>query len=76
MRAFSGTEESLVVSYIPGHTLFGDFVGYSVYYGAAISHPLPFTISPNIRMFDVVMLTDLVDAFTNKSAAVTSKALI
>jgi hypothetical protein len=76
MRAFSGTEESLVVSYVPGHEPFRETVGYSVYCGAAISHSLPSTMSPDMRMLDVVMLTDLVDAFTDKSAAVTSKALV
>ena len=76
MRAFAGTEESLVVSYVLGHELFRETVGYSVCYGATISHSLPSTMSPNICMLDVVILTDLVDAFTDKSAAVTSKALV
>ena len=76
MRAFSSTKESLVVSYVLGHKLFREFVSYSVYYGATISYFLSSTISPNIRMFDVVILTDLVNAFINKSAAVISKALV
>lgn len=76
MRPFSSTEESLVVSYVPGHWLFGEIVGYSVYCGAAVSHSLPSTMSPDMSVLDVMMLTDLVDAFTDKSAAVTAKALV
>jgi hypothetical protein len=76
MRPFSSTEESLVVSYVPGHWLFGEIVGYSVYCSAAVSHSLPSTITLDMSMLDVMMLMDLVDAFTDKSTAVTAKALV
>jgi hypothetical protein len=76
MRPFSSTEEPLVVSYVPGHWLFGEIFGYSVYCGAAVSHSLPSTMSPDMSMLDVMMLTDLIDAFTDISAAVTAKALV
>ena len=33
-------------------------------------------MSPDMSVLDVMMLTDLVDAFTDKSAAVTAKALV
>jgi hypothetical protein len=76
MRTPPSIKELLVVSCVLGYRLFGETVRYSVYRGAAVSYSLPSTMLSDMSILDIIMLTDLVYALTDKSAAVIAKTSV